>query len=120
MTPEPGRGPGNTMVRSVMRWTMAAASLQVLLFGLCLPTAPAHAAEKEANVLILNGTDPYLTAYLIVDGAMRERLANETSRHITLFSETLDAQRFPIESMEQEFTALFAKKYSALRIDVVV
>jgi signal transduction histidine kinase len=102
-----------------MRWTIAAAGLQILLFGLCLPIV-ADAAEDEARVLILNGTDPYLAAFLIVDGAMRASLAEETGRHITLFSETLDAQRFPVESMEQEFTALFAKKYAALRIDVVV
>ncbi len=91
-----------------------------MVFGLCVAVVPARAAEEEARVLILNGTDPYLPAYLLIDGAMRASLAKETARHIVLFSEPLDAQRFAVEKTEPEFTALFAKKYSALHIDVVV
>ena len=47
-------------------------------------------------------------------------LANETSRRIVLYSESLDAGRFAVESREAELVALFTKKYSARRIDVVV
>ena len=106
--------------RPSIKWTPFVAQMLGTMVILCTIATPTRAAEDEARVLILNGTDPYLAAFLIVDGAMRASLANETARHITLFSETLDAQRFPIESMEQEFRALFAKKYAALRIDVVV
>ena len=54
-----------------MRWIMAAAWLQVMLGGLCMTAVPMHAVEEEARVLILNGTDPYLPAYLAIDSAMR-------------------------------------------------
>ena len=36
------------------------------------------------------------------------------------FSEPLDAQRFPMEAVEPELLALLARKYSAIRVDVVV
>ena len=42
------------------------------------------------------------------------------ARHIIFFAEPLDAQRFRIEAVEPELLALLAKKYSALRVDVVV
>jgi signal transduction histidine kinase len=87
---------------------------------LCITAVPARAAEEEARVLILNGLDPYLPAYLAIDGAMRASLANESSRRIVLYSEPLDAQRFAIEPRESEIVASIAKKYSGLRIDVVV
>ena len=57
-------------------------------------------------MLILNGTDPYLPAYLEIDGAMRASLAQETARRIVFFSEPLDAQRFPVEAVEPELLAL--------------
>src|SRR5579863_555256 len=63
---------------SSMRWMMAAAWRQVTLLGLCMiAAAPVHAVEEEAHVLILNGLDPYLPAYIVIDGAMRASLANE-------------------------------------------
>ena len=83
---------------------------------------PASAAEEreESHVLILNGSDPYLPAYLAVDAGMRARLAASPTRRVVFFSEPLDAQRFPLETLEAEYTALLAKKYARLRIDVVV
>ena len=51
---------------------------------------------------------------------MRASLAQETARRIVYFSEPLDAQRFQVEAYEPELTALLARKYSALRVDVVV
>ena len=104
-----------------MRWMMAAAWRQVTLLGLCMiAAAPVHAVEEEAHVLILNGLDPYLPAYIVIDGAMRASLANERTRRVVVFSESLDAQRFPLQTLEPEFPALLAKRYGGLRIDVVV
>ena len=91
-----------------------------MIGGLCMATVRAHAADEEARVLILNGLDPYLPAYLAIDSAMRATLAKETARRIVLYSELLDAQRFPVQDLEPEELALLAKKYRALRIDVVV
>jgi signal transduction histidine kinase len=103
-----------------MKWIQAAACVVGLVVGACLAAAPARAAEQEVRVLILNGVDPYLPAYLAVDAAMRARLANEPGRRIVYFSDPLDAQRFSLESLESEHLALMAKKYSGQRIDVVV
>ncbi len=91
-----------------------------MVLALCCTPWPAYAAEEEARVLILNGSDPYLPAYLAIDSSMRASLASETARRIVFFSESLDAQRFPVEALEPEYLALLSKKYSALRIDVVV
>jgi signal transduction histidine kinase len=91
-----------------------------VIVGLTIVAAPASASEEEARVLILNGTDPYLPAYLAIDGAMRASLAAEAAQRIIYFSESLDAQRVPIESVEPELLALLAKKYSALHVDVVI
>ena len=79
-----------------MRHAKAAAWFVVLM--LCSIAASARAADQEARVLILNGTDPYLPAYLEIDRAMRESLAQEDAPRIVYFSEPLDAQRFPVES----------------------
>ena len=104
-----------------MPWLTAAARLLwFLLAASCLIVVPAKAADEEARVLILNGTDPYLPAYLEIDGAMRTRLVQEADRRVVLFSEPLDGQRFPTERYEAELAALLAKKYKDLRIDVVV
>ncbi len=105
--------------RSKNQRICAARTLMTALV-LCWIAVPLHAAEEEARVLILNGVDPYLPAYLAIDSAMRESLANETARRIVFFSEPLDAQRFPVEALESEFLALLTKKYSAMHIDVVV
>ena len=102
------------------RMAAAAWLLQIMLFGLCITAGSAHAADDEARVLILNGTDPYLPAYLEIDRAMRVGLAQETGRRVVYFSEPLDAQRFQVEAYEPELVALLAKKYAGLRFDVVV
>ena len=91
-----------------------------MLVGLCMFAGSAQAAEEEARVLILNGTDPYLPAYLEIDSAMRASLAEKTGRRVVYFSEPLDAQRFKVEAFESELIALLTKKYSGLRFDVIV
>ena len=91
-----------------------------LVAMLCLAASRARAADDEARVLVLNALDPYLPAYLAIDAAMRASLSEETSRHIVLYSELLDGQRFPGESLEPEFLALLTKKYRKVSIDVVV
>lgn len=101
------------------RQLLRAARVLSLLAGLLAFAAPVP-AEEEARVLILNALDPYLPAYLAIDTAMRANLAEETGRRIVLYSELLDGQRFPGESLEPEFLALLTKKYRKVPIDVVV
>jgi len=55
-----------------------------------------------------------------MDKAMREIIAKEADRRVTFFAESLDSQRFALESIESEMAALLEKKYRALRIDVIV
>jgi hypothetical protein len=86
----------------------------------CVAVLPVHAADDEARVLILNGLDPYLPAYLAIDNAMRTSLAKESTKRIVLYSEPLDAQRFAVGPRESELVASLAKKYDGLQIDVVV
>jgi len=95
--------------------------LRLALLGVCTVAAPALGADKEeAHVLILNGTDPYLPSYVAVDSAIRAGLAGDTGPRIVLYTESLDAQRFPLELVEPELVPLLAKKYRTLHIDVVV
>jgi signal transduction histidine kinase len=102
-----------------MQWLGVARALITALALGCV-AGPLHAAGDEARVLILNGVDPYLPVYLAADAAMRESLASESERRVVFFSEALDAQRFDMKALEPELLALLARKYPALRIDVVV
>ncbi len=95
-------------------------SVAGIVLALCVSGASADEPRDEARVLILNGVDPYLPAYLAIDEAMRASLHEDGTRRIVFFSEALDAQRFSIEALEPEYLALLRKKYSALHIDVVV
>jgi len=87
---------------------------------LCCLTVPLRATEDETRVLTLYGVDPYLPPFLAMDKAMRESVAGEPGKRIHFFSESLDSQRIALETLEPEFVALLARKYSALRINVVV
>ncbi len=100
-----------------------------LLVVLCLLTTIAQsplaaassiAAGREANVLILNGTDPYFPIYLDIDRAMRASLANQRGERIVLLSEEFDAQHFDEQALEPETFAVLAKRYKGLHIDVIV
>jgi len=104
---------------SKKKWLDAAyALLAVLLLGGI--AEPLHAADPDARVLMLYGLDPYLPPFLTMDKAMRQTLATKTDGPVTFFTETLDSQRFAMEPLEPELLALLAKKYSAVRINVVV
>jgi signal transduction histidine kinase len=98
----------------------AAARLIVGTIALAVLALSLAAAEPETRILILNATDPYLPAYQVIDAAMRETLAKDTTRHFAYFSETLDAQRFDWKQYEAEFLALLVRKYKGLSIDVIV
>ena len=98
------------------RWLQALMTLLLL----CCAAAPACAADDEARVLMLYGLDPYLPPMLAMDKAMRASLASDAAHPVQFFFESLDSQRFSPETVEPELAALLAKKYGALRINVVV
>jgi signal transduction histidine kinase len=93
-----------------------------LMLALGSAPAPAHAdgVAPGANVLMLYGLDPYIPTFLAMDKAMREDLARTAGPRIHIFSESLDAQRFAMETLEPEMASLFARKYRALPVKVVV
>ena len=104
---------------SKKQWLGVARALMTALV-LCCIAGPLRATEDEARVLMLYGLDPYLPPLLAMDKAMRESLASETDGRVIFFSESLDSQRFAMETLGPELAALLAKKYNALRINVVV
>ena len=100
---------------------IAALVLRLALLDVCMVAAPAWAADQDvAHVLILNGADPYLPSYLVVDGAIRANLTRDTGPRVVFYTEPLDAQRFALEAVEPQLLALLAQKYRTRHIDVVV
>jgi hypothetical protein len=97
-----------------------ALGMVLTLFVAFVITAPLRAAQPETRILLLNAADPYLPAYVVIDEAMRETLAQDTTRQFEYFSETLDGQRFDWRKFEPEFLDLLVKKYNGLHIDIVV
>ncbi len=98
---------------------MAALAL-MLASGFAPVPARADGIAPDVNVLMLYGLDPYIPTFLAMDKAMREDLARTPTPHILIFSESLDSQRFAMETLESETVALYARKYRALKVKVVV
>lgn len=94
--------------------------LLVALAALWIAAVPLRAAEPDTKVLFLIASHPYVPAFVAQDTALREALAQNTTRRFQFFSETLDAQRFTFAEFEQEFLALLARKYRGMKIDVIV
>ncbi|MDM0081137.1 ATP-binding protein [Variovorax sp. J31P179] len=85
---------------------------------------PVPVAESPSqppwNVVTLIGANFLTPSNVTIDGAMRKALMAPGRHPVNLFSEALDAQRFPLSSIEQEFAALLAKKYATTHVDAVV
>jgi len=80
----------------------------------------AKSETGSRGVVILNATDPYLPAFIAIDGAMREAIRAGRGAPTQLYAETLDMSRFPQALLEQDLVALLRKKYRNLKVDVVV
>jgi len=103
--------------------TALATSLTVvaLLFAPAFAFGQDPEAEGEARrVVILNASDPYLPAFLAIDGAMREAIHLESRVPVEFYAETLDMFRFPRTLLDDDVVALLRKKYQGLKVDVVV
>lgn len=97
----------------------------VLLAVLSAASIIASAAGRDSNgepkrVVILNATDPYLPAFLALDGAMRDAIKTGRAEPTELYAETLDMHRFPRTQLESELVSLLRKKYYDLDVDVVI
>ena len=85
-------------------------------------TAPAnapHGGGSTAQVLVIGGTDPYLPAFVTLDGAMRSAVAERHRRSVVWMHESIDTARFGGASGPL-LADLLARKYESVRIDAVV
>lgn len=85
--------------------------------------ASAQATDRKGEmrrVVILNATDPYLPAFLALDGAMRDAIETQAKAATELYAEALDMHRFPRELLDHDVVMLMSKKYRDLKVDVVV
>ena len=71
-------------------------------------------------MLTLNGLDADLPAYRQIYRDMQESLAGNSTERIVFFSESLDSQRFSVHALESAYLDLFANKYRAIQVDVVI
>ncbi|MCP5195124.1 MAG: sensor histidine kinase [Pseudomonadales bacterium] len=97
----------------------------LLTLAVCfLCTAPAAVGQAgevaPKRVVLLNSADPYLPAYVALDGALRAAVSENSDGPVEFFAETLDMHRFPRQELEDSAFALLQKKYRALEVDVVV
>lgn len=65
-------------------------------------------------------TDPYLPAFLALDGALRVAITAGSAETIEFYAELLDMHRFERSRFERELVALLRQKYRDLKVDVVV
>lgn len=84
------------------------------------PAGAAGEQERPLEVIILNGTDPYLPAFITLDRAVRERIRSGTDRRVEFYSENLDVARFPRIRFESGIIAMLRQKYRGRRVDAVV
>lgn len=85
--------------------------------------ASARSGDSDADVrrvVILNATDPYLPAFLALDGAQREAIRAGSRVPVELYAEALDMHRFPRALLDQDLVSLLRRKYRGLKVDVVV
>jgi signal transduction histidine kinase len=80
----------------------------------------ACAADRPWRIVVLNGTDPYLPAFVAIDRATRAALTAPGTHPAEIFSETLDMTRFPGGELEPEMLALLRRKYAERQIDAVI
>jgi len=81
----------------------------------------APSADEEARrVVILNGADPYLPAFVALDRGVREAIVAGSEAPVGFHAETLDMFRFPQSRIDGDLLALLRKKYRGLKVDVVV
>jgi signal transduction histidine kinase len=83
-------------------------------------SGPAAPADGPWRILVLNGTDPTLPAFVAIDRAMRAVLAAPGAHPAELYAETLDMARFPGPEVEPDLVALLRRKYATRPIDAVV
>ena len=83
-----------------------------------VPARDAAADGSTRRIVILNATDPYLPAFLALDGALRGAILSESRVPAELYAEALDMHRFPRKLLDADVVARQALDRYADRLDV--
>ena len=102
-----------------LAWAAACAAPAAALAQASAAAAAAGGAGEAAQVLVIGGTDPYLPAFVAIDGAMRSAVAERHQRSVLWMHESIDTARFGGAS-GPALAELLARKYERVRIDAVV
>jgi len=106
----------------LLRWllpTVLCAS-QLVPGNLAAQERAGRSAKEAAHILVINGADAYLPAFVAIDSAMRAAVEQRFDRPVLWLYETLDALRFGADAVGPQLADLIAQKYSDARIDAVV
>jgi PAS domain S-box-containing protein len=105
----------------VVRPHLHRCSLLGLLTLLLLTTQSATAASQDCrHVLLLYGDEKDLPMNLVVDRQLRSRFREKLGDGVRLFSEYLDASRFPDSRFQQHQLEFLHDRYSARGLDLIV
>jgi signal transduction histidine kinase len=80
---------------------------------------PARGGSDTAQVLVISGTDPFLPAFVAIDGAMREAAARRRQGPVVWLHESIDTARLG-GAPGPMLAELLARKYAGVSIDAVV
>ena len=95
----------------------------MLVLSIAHTIASAQTQSTESaprHVVILNSTDPYLPAFVLLDRSVREAIRAGSKAPVQLHAETLDMHRFPQARLDRDTVTLLRKKYSGLKVDAVL
>jgi signal transduction histidine kinase len=114
MQPQQGKPHRRAIVRTSV-------SVVALLVAPAAASPPPGSSDAESRrVVILNGADPSLPAFIAVDRGVREAIVAGRTTPPSVHAETLDMYRFPQAEIDGDVVALLRKKYRGLRVDVIV
>lgn len=82
--------------------------------------APAHAAEKQQSVLILQSTGRDTQISLKSERELPRKLDRALAKPLDYYTEYLDAGRFPDAGYQEAFSEFLRRKYGGHRFDLVV
>jgi signal transduction histidine kinase len=102
-------------VRALARWTGTGIVASFLAVG-----APAVAAEKAVNVLVIYANSRLLPANVKYDQALRKTIITSKDRPVSIFDEFLDVPRFGEGAYIETTVAYLRAKYQVIPPDVIV
>jgi len=114
--------PVRAFLSRLPRWLLPAVlcSSQLVPGVVAAQANAARSATDVTYVLVINGADAYLPAFVSIDSAMRAVVTRHSARPVVFLYETLDALRFGAEAAGPLLAELIAKKYGNARVDGIV